>query len=66
MPLVRELKPGDTLRIGDTTVTFEKKTGQRTRVQIDTTLPVKHIPAQPKQEPAKPRASLIKPVLQAG
>lgn len=73
MPLIRELKPGDSLRIGDITIVAERKTGQSARLSIDTTLKVQHIkagatPAASSPAPAAtaaaevaPRPTLFKP-----
>lgn len=42
MPLYREVRPGDTVRIGDTVIRVEHKSGQTMRWSIDTDLPVVH------------------------
>lgn len=74
MPLVRELKPGDSLQIGDITIVAEPKTGKAARLRIDTNLPIRHMkagatPAASKPAPAvtaaaeaaSPRPTLFKP-----
>lgn len=73
MPLVRELKPGDSLRIGDITIVAEPKTGKAARLRIDTTLPIQHLkagatpatippaPADKAGAEAAPRPTLFKP-----
>lgn len=40
MALYREVRPGDILRIGDTVIVAERKSGQVTRLRIDTALTV--------------------------
>lgn len=52
MPLYREVKPGDTLRIGDSVLVIERKSGQVSRLRIDTTLPVHHTKADATEAPA--------------
>lgn len=42
MPLYRDVQPGDELRIGDTVISIEAKTGQRTRLRIDSVHEVQH------------------------
>lgn len=75
MPLFRELGPGDTLRIGDTVIVAERKTGQRTRLRIDTPHRIQHhkagtAPAAPSApsgaSDATPRPTLFRPATQAG
>jgi len=73
MALVRELKPGDTLRIGDITIVAEPKTGKAARLRIDTNLPIQHLKAgampaaapapaaKAAAEAAPPRPTLFKP-----
>jgi hypothetical protein len=61
MALHREVKPGDTLRIGDTVIVVEHKSGQATRLRIDTSLPIHQtkagqVPAAPSEAP-KPTLS---------
>lgn len=45
MALFREVKPGDTLRIGDTTIVVDRKSGQTTRLRIDTPLKIQQTKA---------------------
>lgn len=46
MPVFRDVKPGDVLRIGDTVIEVEYKSGARARLRIDSPLEVKHQMAQ--------------------
>lgn len=64
MPLFRDVQPGDVLRIGDTSITIEQKTGQRTRLRIDSPHDVEHVKAgarpamtRPDMPEAAPRAA---------
>lgn len=45
MALYRDVKPGDELRIGNTKITVETKSGQRTRLRIDSPFDVEHVKA---------------------
>lgn len=70
MPLTRDVRPGETIRIGDDIViNVERASGQRARLSINTTLPIRHDKAGAKPaastEPTAPRPTLIRPA-QAG
>lgn len=54
MALFFDAKPGDTLRIAGTKVTFETKSGNRTRVRIEGSDDVKLQRAGEAEEGAKP------------
>lgn len=65
MPLTRDVRPGESIRIGDDIViNVERASGQRARLTINTTLPIRHDKAGPKpaatEQPA-PRPTLIRP-----
>lgn len=71
MPLYRDVQPGDELRIGDTVISIEAKTGQRTRLRIDSAHEVQHrkagarlsqAQAQTKLQPAAPAEAEARPV----
>lgn len=73
MPLTRDVRPGDILRIGDTVISVERASGQRARLRIDSALPIRHdragsesAPAEDAGKAAKPRPTLFKPVYQPG
>lgn len=68
MTLYRDVQPGDTLRIGDTVIAIEQKSGQRTRMRIDSPLDVEHVKAgsrptmtRPDVAPAVPTAAPTEP-----
>lgn len=60
MPLKRDVQPGDRLVIGDTVIEVEFKSGQRTRLSIESAQEVQHQKAGAKPslasrpEPAPP------------
>lgn len=68
MTLYRDVQPGDTLRIGDTVIAIEQKSGQRTRMRIDSPLEVEHLKAgarptmtRPDVQPSRPPAPAAPP-----
>ena len=75
MSLFRDVAPGQALRIGDTVVQVEHKTGNRVRLRIDSPHPVEHVtaakpqlspaspPATPGPAPAAPSAGQVLPLL---
>lgn len=68
MPLTRDVRPGETIRIGDDIViNVERASGQRARLTINTSLPIRHDKAGPKPAAPDPgpRPTLIRPA-QAG
>lgn len=54
MPLFRDVQPGDRLTIGDTVIEVESKTGQRTRLRIDSPQEVVHDKAGARPQFAAP------------
>lgn len=52
-----ELKPGETLQIGDSRITLEAKTGQRARLKVESNLPL----AKARSEPAVARPFTASP-----
>ena len=67
-----ELRPGQTLRIGDSFVTLEQKTGQRARLRVESDAPTALASTPAIQRPEPPRATppavppLQRPPLPAG
>lgn len=62
MPFITELQPGEALRIGDnTTITVEAKSGKRTRVRVDSPLPVKRVGGEAKPSMQQPVAAASPP-----
>jgi sRNA-binding carbon storage regulator CsrA len=55
MAMIRDLKPGDSIFIGDSQVTVESKSGQRVRLRIEAP---KDTPIQNKKEP--PQLPMLK------
>ena len=51
MALFLEVEPGDTVRIGDSVIRVENKTGRRTRIRIDGSSDVDHQKAGAKERP---------------
>lgn len=59
MALYRELKPGDSLRIGDTVIVAESKSGKATRLRIDTSLEVHQTKAAKASDPPAPATAPV-------
>lgn len=47
MPYYTDLAPGDTLQIGDTLVTLEKKSGRKVRLKVVGVADVRRLPPPP-------------------
>jgi hypothetical protein len=60
MRLYRDVKPGDVLRIGLTTITVGQKSGGRTRLQIDSP---EHVTTPLPEPDAAPAAPVPSPTL---
>lgn len=53
MALFLSVEPGDSVRIGDSVISFEKKSGRQVRVRIDSKLDIEHVGGQG-DKPATP------------
>lgn len=54
MPLYLDVQPGESVRIGESTIAVEQKSGKRTRLRIDSPDRVEHVKADAKPAMTQP------------